>query len=326
MAVDLLTLEPQKISKDLRGKFMLVYGLPKVGKTSLASQLDKVLIASFEPGTNAINNILVSPMITWKDWKDTVRQLIKNKDKLQDKIAVIAIDTADEAYKLCEKFICGQQGVDSLREIPWGGGYKMLDDEFASTLRELAFAGYGLFFISHSKEKTLKNDKGQEYTQIAPALQDRAFNIINKMVDMIIYLRQVDIQEEDNIEHKRFLFFRGDDRFYAGSRFAYIVPRVELSYENLINAIYNAIDEEIANRGGGEATKEENPYYKLDYDNLMQEAASYWTQLTDKGLTGVATEILEKEFGRKIKFSEIPREQVESLNKVLIEIKEILNK
>jgi hypothetical protein len=86
------------------------------------------------------------------------------------------------------------------------------------------------------------------------------------------------------------------------------VPRVELSYENLINAIYNAIDEEIANKGGGEATKEENPYYKLDYDNLMQEAASYWTQLTDKGLTGVATEILEKEFGRKIKFSEIPRE------------------
>ena len=326
MAVDLLTLEPQKISKDLRGKFMLVYGLPKVGKTSLASQLDKVLIASFEPGTNAINNILVSPMVTWKDWKDTVRQLIKNKDKLQDKIAVIAIDTADEAYKLCEKFICGQQGVDSLREIHWGGGYKMLDDEFASTLRELAFAGYGLFFISHSKEKTLKNDKGQEYTQIAPALQDRAFNIINKMVDMIIYLRQVDIQEEDNIAHKRFLFFRGDDRFYAGSRFAYIVPRVELSYENLINAIYNAIDEEIANKGGGEATKEENPYYKLDYDNLMQEAASYWTQLTDKGLTGVATEILEKEFGRKIKFSEIPREQVESLNKVLIEIKEILNK
>lgn len=37
-------------------------------------------------------------------------------------------------------------------------------------------------------------------------------------------------------------------------------------------------------------------------------------------------EILEKAFGKKIKFSEIPRSDVESLNKVLIEIKEILNK
>lgn len=37
MAIDLLTLEPQKISKDLKGKFCLVYGNVKTGKTTLAS-------------------------------------------------------------------------------------------------------------------------------------------------------------------------------------------------------------------------------------------------------------------------------------------------
>ena len=73
MAVDLLTLEPQRISKDLKGKFMLLYGLPKVGKTTLASQLDKVFIASFEPGTNGLDNVLTAPMITWEDWRKTVR-------------------------------------------------------------------------------------------------------------------------------------------------------------------------------------------------------------------------------------------------------------
>lgn len=30
MALDLLTLEPQKISKDLKGKFVLLYGAPRV--------------------------------------------------------------------------------------------------------------------------------------------------------------------------------------------------------------------------------------------------------------------------------------------------------
>ena len=326
MAVDLLTLEPQRISKDLKGKFMLLYGLPKVGKTTLASQLDKVFIASFEPGTNALDNVLTAPMITWNDWKKTVKQLVRDKEKLANKIGVIAVDTADEAYKLCEKWVCSQNGIEQIREIPYGGGYKMLDDEFSSTFRVLAFAGYGLFFISHSKEKTLKNDKGQEYNQINPALPDRAFNIINKMVDMIIYLRQVDIQEEENIIQKRYLFFRGDERFYAGSRFAYIAPRVELSYQNLLNAVCDAIDKEKEAKGGGEASNEENPYYKLDYDNLIQEAATYWAQLADKGLTGVAAEILEKEFGKKIKFSEIPRDKVESMSKVLFEIKELLNK
>jgi ATP-dependent Lon protease len=59
MAIDLLSLEPQQISKNLRGKYMMLYGLPGVGKTSLAAQFDKVLIAGFEMGTNALNNVYV---------------------------------------------------------------------------------------------------------------------------------------------------------------------------------------------------------------------------------------------------------------------------
>ena len=46
--IDLLNLEPQKISRDLRGKFTLVYGDPGCGKTSLAAKFDKVLICAFE--------------------------------------------------------------------------------------------------------------------------------------------------------------------------------------------------------------------------------------------------------------------------------------
>ena len=81
MAIDLLTLEPQQISRDLKGKFTLLYGDPKVGKTTLASEIDNVLIASFEMGSNALHNVRVVPMQKWKDWKDTVRQLVRDKDK-----------------------------------------------------------------------------------------------------------------------------------------------------------------------------------------------------------------------------------------------------
>ena len=308
----------------------------KVGKTSLASQIDKVLIAGFEQGTNAIHNVLVQPIAKWNDWKQVVRQLVRDKDKLQEKISVVAIDTVDEAYKLCEKFVCQQNGIEAIREIPFGGGYKLLDDEFSSTFRELTFAGYGLVFISHSKDKTLKDDRGQEYSQITPALPDRPFNIINKMVDIIGYLRQIDVQENDEIIHKRFLFFRGDDRFYAGSRFTYIVPRIEIPYEKdgqtskgqgyktLLKAINDAIDKEVEAKGGGEATEESNPYLRLDYDTLMEDAKALWLQVIDKGKVEEAQKLLEKEFGKTIKFSEIPSDQVEAMNRVLGEIKEIL--
>ena len=45
MAIDLLTLEPQQISKNLKGKYILLYGNPKCGKTSLAAEFKNVLIA-----------------------------------------------------------------------------------------------------------------------------------------------------------------------------------------------------------------------------------------------------------------------------------------
>ena len=34
----------------------------KVGKTTLASEIDNVLIASFEMGSNALHNVHVAPM------------------------------------------------------------------------------------------------------------------------------------------------------------------------------------------------------------------------------------------------------------------------
>ena len=36
MALDIFNIQPTTISRDLKGKFVCIYSLPKVGKTSLA--------------------------------------------------------------------------------------------------------------------------------------------------------------------------------------------------------------------------------------------------------------------------------------------------
>lgn len=324
MAVDLKALKPQQISKNLRGKYIMLYGLPGVGKTSLAAQFEKVLIAGFEMGTNALNNVYVQPMKTWSDWKQSVTQLCRDEE-LKETFHAVAIDTADEAWNLCVKYICNQHGVNELRELPWGQGYDLAKKEFAQTFRDLTYSGYGLIFTSHSAEKTFKNEKNEEYTMIVPALPSRPFDIINKMVDIIAYIREISIVNGEDVDRKRFMFLRDEvgDRFLAKSRYRYIDPRIPLDYNALVNSIYKAIDEEVSH-SGGTATEEENPYTAKNFDELMDEAKMLWGQVVQKDLCSAASEILKKEFGEDKKFSEILPEQVDQLSKVLFEIRAIL--
>jgi hypothetical protein len=83
----------------------MIYADPGAGKTSLAAQFENVLIAGFEQGTNALNNIYVQPVKTWQDWKTMVSQLSR-KEELKERFATIAVDTADEAWTLCCKWVC----------------------------------------------------------------------------------------------------------------------------------------------------------------------------------------------------------------------------
>ena len=50
MAINLLSLQPHKVSRDLSGYITFVYGRPKTGKTTLASQAEKALLLATEKG------------------------------------------------------------------------------------------------------------------------------------------------------------------------------------------------------------------------------------------------------------------------------------
>lgn len=50
MAIDLLNLKPNKVSRDLSGYFTYIYGPGGSGKTTLASKAPKPLLIAFERG------------------------------------------------------------------------------------------------------------------------------------------------------------------------------------------------------------------------------------------------------------------------------------
>ena len=77
---------------------------------------------------NAIANIYAQDITSWAEMKQVVNQL--KKKEVKDIFKTVIIDTVDVASQLCEKYICNQNDVDTISQIPYGGGWGLLKKEF----------------------------------------------------------------------------------------------------------------------------------------------------------------------------------------------------
>lgn len=264
MSIDLLSLEPTKVSRDLSGKIILLYGEYKTGKTSTAVKFDRSLLLAFERGFNALSNIHAQPIDKWSDFKTILRQL--KDEKVKEKFKNIIIDTADIAWDYNEAFICQKHGVTKLSDIAWGAGYKEAAKEFDTSLREIVKLGYGLILISHSEDKTFTDENGIQYDKIVPSLAKAPKKIILRMTDINGFIKAS--MNEDG-QTRSVMLMRGTPRFEAGSRYAHIAPMIELTYENLVKALHDAIDGIQA--AGGNVVEETINHYVQEMETEVED-------------------------------------------------------
>lgn len=324
MVIDLLNLEPTKISRDLKGKYILAYGLPKIGKTSLVASFPKSLIFSFEPGTNGLNNIYKINITSWKDFKLAVKQLAN--DKVKEKFDFVSIDTVDIAYELCEQYICSTNGVQSIGDIPYGAGWAKLKKEFSKIFRDIAIAGYGIIFISHAQEKTLKDAANKEYTRIVPACPSVGANIVNKLVDFIIYIG-IEYDGPEDMIGTRYMYFKGNKYVQAGSRFKYIPDKAKFGYQELVDAVNDAIDKQVGSEGTVE--KGDNFYQSevRPFDEVIAEAKDIWIKILEKddsdATVGEMNHIIEKNFGSQVLLSQTTPAQQDALELTVSDLEDL---
>lgn len=322
--LDLLNITPHQVSRDLRGYSVMFYGEPKSGKTTTATKFPNHLILGFEKGWNAIPGAMATSINSWADFKKILRQL-KQPD-VQSKFETIIIDTADIAYDYCEKYICNLNSVDTIGKIPFGQGYTMVGKEFDECLRSIVQMNYGLVIISHAADKTFTNESGIEYNQIVPTLGNKPRLICQRMCDIIGYSRSV--ETPDGLVTK--LFMRGTPRYVAGSRFKYTPDVIDFSYKNLVEAIGDAIDKQMAEDGGANFTdKASNLNIKaadVDYDKVMADFNSITTNYMSKDANYYGpriVEIVEKHLGKGKKVGDCSRDQAEVIDLIVYDLKEL---
>lgn len=318
----LLGLEPTKISRDLRGKIILLYGEYKSGKTSTAVKFPGALLLGFEKGYGALGNIFVKPIDEWVAFKEVIQELAL--DEVKAKFQTIIVDTADLAWNMCSNYICAKHEVRELGDVPFGKAYGQAEREFESALLKIVQYGYGLVMISHDQDKIVKDEQGNETSKITPTLDKRARKVILRMTDINGYVRSANETDENGYKtNKTMLYLRGSDRFEAGSRWAHMPEKIVLSYDNLVQAIYDAVDAE----GAQGVTIIEN--YKNEY---AQEAAGNFEELKAELLGSLKTlaeinitnvPIIKKIIGNHLanSLAEATSPQMEALKMIQLDLK-----
>lgn len=318
MAIDILAIQPQVISRDLRSKYLLLAGAPKIGKTEFCTMAPDALVLAFEIGTNARPGAMIQKIDTWSTFKLVLRQLEKPEAKA--KFSTICVDTVAIAYDLCEQFICAQNGVQKIGDIPYGGGYAALSKEFDGALRKITMMGYGLIMTCHLKESS---DENGEITGYKPDLNNRCLKIVNGLVDIIGVITQT---WDERGESHRWIQTRSTPTIVAGSRYKYLAPRIPFGYNEFLEALGQAIDKEQENGAVVTDTAPVDTFEKLDYKAIRAEASELWTVLVEKDPENAPVILKKVEiiFGRPMKLSEITEDQVDLFNLVVLDMRDML--
>ena len=329
--IDIFSLEPSKISRDLKGKFLLIYGQPKTGKSTFGSQLPRALFMNFEQGTNALAGIRSAPILRWTDAKKVLTQL--RKPQAKEMYDSIVVDTASIAWQLCEKYICQRENVDSIRDVPWGQGWNMLKTEFSEFWREITLLGFGILFIAHSKDKPteMRDEDGNAITAVCPDLPNQAYTIINSIVDIIGYLQ---VQMNPDGTSERYLYTRSTPTVFAGSRYPYLAPKIKFGYQELVDAIGDAIDKAVELDGAQVTDHTEIAQIKdRPFPEVMTEARTVWSSYLDSAKNDeekdqhlmIMKDIIKKVFGsEEFKLSQAVPSQSSLVEYFIDEVKQLM--
>jgi hypothetical protein len=219
---------------DLADLTVLLYGAPKIGKSTFCSQSDRAVFLATEAGLNHLETYQV-PVASWPELLDACAEIAAGEHTFR----TVIIDTIDNALQMCEHYVCERQGIKHPSDLDFGKGYSLVTNEFTRVLIKLSLLPYGLYLISHAEQIEVKT-RTEKYRKWVPSLSGKARKSIIALVDMILY---ADIEEERNadgqiVEH-RVLRTKPSAAYEAGERTGRLPETLPLDYPAFLAAFTN---------------------------------------------------------------------------------------
>lgn len=203
------------VVNDLARKTILLWGPPKIGKSCLASQFPDAVFIATERGlddleaTRWMANDERYVVNGWEEICLATREVIESGAK------TIVLDTADNAYFMCESHICNKYGVDYRTDgtLAYGKGTALINNEFRRYLLKTVSVGVGVILVSHATVEELEDRK-----MAIPTLPDKIRPMLMGMMDMILYMTVQSIMIAGTPTVQRIIHTKPSPHYIAGDR------------------------------------------------------------------------------------------------------------
>tara|TARA_R100001594_G_scaffold3754_7_gene13874 strand:+ start:13339 stop:14010 length:672 start_codon:yes stop_codon:yes gene_type:complete len=203
-------------------KVMLLYGAPKVGKTTALSQLEDCLIIDTEQGAG-----MVEGYIEEVNNREELFNLLEEAQKGHE-YKYVAIDTIDKIADWAEKAVCSSEGVTAIADLAFGKGFAMVRDKVLNLVKAMKDTFPHVIIIGHRKwAKAIMENKA--------IVEPESLDLTGKLKNMLMAdCDAIGYVYRDDEKGDLMVSFKANEALEAGSRSPHLRGKeMKLEWKNI---------------------------------------------------------------------------------------------
>ena len=234
---------------------IMLYGTPKVGKTTFASSIPNNLLLDVEGGSGAVNvaRVTQNQLQDYDSFLEVLKQVYEQKHSF----SCLTIDTADELERLIFLKAAQEHGKQSIADVGYGAGYVTAQNLWKQVLQGLDLLCHEkrmtILLISHDVVRRHDDPLTESYDRYNISLHDRTVGLVKSWADIIAFVNnEVFVKSEDVGFKQKVVKAKGGERimhlvespaYIAGNRYG-MADEIPFNWNSLIESISRALNKD----------------------------------------------------------------------------------